>query len=102
MRRPRLIILCGVPGAGKSTFALRVSDRWEGISFASETFANELGAAARSASGDLSKEAISHAYSAMGCAVADALVTKTLVLAVGSFRGEEQRRRFRDIAGSAG
>jgi len=102
MGRQRLIIVCGVPGSGKSTFALRVIDRWGAVSFASETFAEELGAAARSASGDLTKHAIVHAYSAMGAAVAAALATCELVLAVGSFRAEEQRRRFRDIAKSAG
>ena len=38
MRRPRLIIVCGVPGSGKSTFALHVSDRFGAVRFASETF----------------------------------------------------------------
>src|SRR5436190_626720 len=98
MERSHLIIVCGVPGAGKSTFALRAVERWEGVSFASENFAEELGVAARTASGDLSKEAIVHAYSAMGAAVAGALPTNKLVVAVGSFRSAEQRRRFRDIA----
>jgi predicted kinase len=102
MARPRLIIVCGVPGSGKSTFALHAADRWGVISFASETFADALGAAARTASGDLSKEAIVHAYSAMAAAVADALSRHRLVIAVGSFRSEEQRGRFRDIATSAG
>jgi predicted kinase len=64
--RPRLIIVCGVPGSGKSTFALHAADRWGAVRFASETFAEQLGAAARTASGDLSKEAIVHAYSVMG------------------------------------
>jgi predicted kinase len=102
MGRPRLIIVCGVPGSGKSTFALHVADRWGAVGFASETFAEELGAAARTASGDLSKEAIAHAYAAMGAAVADALATNKLVIAVGSFRSEEQRSRFRAIAESSG
>src|SRR5262249_51242898 len=102
MARPRLIIVCGVPGSGKSTFALHAADRWGAISFASETFADALGAAARTASGDLSKEAIVHAYSAMAAAVADALSRHRLVIAVGSFRSEEQRGRFQDIATSAG
>jgi predicted kinase len=98
MARSRLIIVCGVPGSGKSTFALRAVDRWGAISFASETFADELGAGARTASGDLSKEAIIHAYAAMGAAVRGPLAADKLVVAVGSFRAEEQRRRFRDIA----
>ncbi len=102
MARPRLIIVCGIPGAGKSTLALRAVERWDAVSFASETFAEALGTAARTASGDLSKEAIAHAYSAMAAAVADALSTHRLVIAVGSFRSEEQRRRFRDIATSGG
>ncbi len=102
MARPRLIIVCGIPGAGKSTLALRAVERWDAVSFASETFAEALGAAARTASGDLSKEAIAHAYSAMASAVADALSSPRLVIAVGSFRSEEQRRRFRDIAIRAG
>jgi len=101
MARSGLIVVCGVPGSGKSTFALRVVDRWGAISFASETFANELGAAARTDSGDLSKEAIVHAYSAMGAAVTASLATNKLVVAVGSFRAEGQRRQFRNIATSA-
>jgi predicted kinase len=100
MGRPHLIIVCGVPGSGKSTFAVRAADRWGAVRFASETFAEELGAAARTASGDLSKQAIAHAYAAMGAAVADALVTNKLVIAVGSFRSEEQRSCFRTIAKS--
>jgi predicted kinase len=99
---PRLIIVCGIPGSGKSTFALRVADRWGAVKFASETFAEQLGAAARTASGDLTKEAIAHAYSAMAAAVAGALTTSSLVTAVGSFRSEEQRSRFRAIAKSCG
>jgi predicted kinase len=38
----------------------------------------------------------------MGAAVADALATNKLVIAVGSFRSEEQRSRFRAIAKSSG
>jgi predicted kinase len=102
MGAARLIIVSGVPGSGKSTLALHVTDRWEGVRFASETFAEELGSAARTPSGDLTKEAIAHAYSAMGAAVADALATNKLVIAVGSFRSEEQRSRFRAIAKSSG
>jgi predicted kinase len=79
-----------------------VADRWGAIRFASETFADKLGAAGRTASGDLTKEAIAHAYSAMGAAVADALATNQLVIAVGSFRSEEQRSRFRAIAKTSG
>jgi len=102
MGRPCLIIVCGVPGSGKSTFALRAVGRWQAVSFASETFADKLGPTARTVSGDLSKEAIAHAYSAMGSAVTASLATSRLVVAVGSFRAEEQRRRFRDIARSRG
>jgi predicted kinase len=102
MERQHLIIVCGVPGAGKSTFALRAVERWKAVSFASETFADELGAAARTAFGDLSKEAILYAYSAMAAAVIEALATEKLVIAVGSFRAKDQRSRFRDIARSAG
>jgi predicted kinase len=98
----RLIVVCGVPGSGKSTFALRAAERWGAVRFASETFAEQLGAAARTASGDLTKEAIAHAYSAMGAAVAGALTTNKLAIAVGSFRSEEQRSRFRAIAKSCG
>jgi predicted kinase len=98
----RLLIVCGVPGSGKSTFALRAAEQWGAVRFASETFAEELGSAARTPSGDLTREAIAHAYSAMGAAVADALATNKLVIAVGSFRSEEQRSRFRAIAKSSG
>jgi uncharacterized protein len=102
MAPSHLIVACGIPGSGKSTFALHAADRWGAIKFASETFAEQLGAAARTASGDLTKEAIAHAYSAMGVAVANALATNKLVIAVGSFRSEEQRSRFRAIAKSCG
>jgi len=102
MTRHRLVIVCGIPGSGKSTLALRAVERWGAVSFASETFAEELGAAARTASGDLSKEAIAHAYSAMAAAVAVSLLRNRLVVAVGSFRSEEQRRRFRAIATNVG
>jgi hypothetical protein len=101
MGSKRLIIVCGVPGSGKSTLALRAVDRWGAVSFASETFAKELGAAGRTSSGDLTKQAIAHAYAAMAAAVTTALATRDLVVAVGSFRAEEQRKRFRDIAKSA-
>ena len=102
MEKPRLIIVCGVPGSGKSTLARHAVERWGAVSFASETFAAQLGAAARGPSGDLTKEAIVHAYAAMGAAVAACLAAGQLVLAVGSFRAEDQRRRFRDIASGAG
>jgi predicted kinase len=102
MERPCLIIVCGVPGSGKSTFALHAADRWGAVRFASETFAAELGAAARTISGDFSKEAIAHAYAAMAAAVREALTKNHLVVAVGSFRSEEQRRWFRDIGTSSG
>jgi predicted kinase len=102
MIQPHLIIVCGVPGSGKSTFASRAADRWRASRFASETFANELGDAARTVSGDLSRQAIVHAYSAMAIAVRDSLASNKLVVAVGSFRSDEQRRRFRDIARDVG
>jgi predicted kinase len=98
MGKSRLIIVCGVPGSGKSTFALHAAERWGAARFASETFAEQLGDAARNAAGDLSTEAIVHAYAAMGAAAMNSLETHKLVVAVGSFRSEEQRRRFRDIA----
>jgi predicted kinase len=95
------MIVCGIPGSGKSTFARHVARRWNASWFASETFANELGAAARSVSGDLSKEGIEHAYNAMAIAVRESLAKNKLVIAVGSFRSEKQRGHFRDIAASA-
>src|ERR1700687_1717991 len=98
MGQQHRIIVCGVPGAGKSTLARHVVDRWGAVSFASETFAAELGGAGRTSSGDLTKQAIVHAYAAMGAAVTASLAAGALVLAVGSFRTEDQRRRFRDIA----
>jgi predicted kinase len=102
MGRSCLIIVCGVPGSGKSTFALHAADRWGAVRFASETFAGELGASARTISGDLSKEAIAHAYAAMAAVVRESLTKNHLVVAVGSFRSEEQRRWFRDIGTSSG
>jgi predicted kinase len=101
-QRPNLVIVCGVPGSGKSTLARYVADRSGAVWFASETFAEELGADARTPAGDLSKEAIAHAYSAMALAVEDALASNKTVIAVGSFRSEEQRRRFRDVARRSG
>ena len=102
MKIPCLMVVCGVPGSGKSTFAFRAAERWGAVRFASETFAEELGTAARTVSGDLSKRAIAHAYSAMGAAATDALAKHRLTVVVGSFRSEELRRQFRDIAESAG
>ena len=98
----RLIIVCGVPGAGKSTLARHAVERWNAISHASESFASELGAAARGASGDLTPQAIAHAYAAMAAAAKASLQTSPLVLAVGSFRAEVQRRQFRDMAAAMG
>src|SRR5262249_56053948 len=95
MGRHRLIIVCGIPGAGKSTLAHRAVERWAAVSFASETFAEELGAAARTASGDLSKEAIAHAYSAMAAAVAEALSRNELRVPVPSLPSPAQPPRFR-------
>jgi predicted kinase len=102
MTKLHLLIVCGIPGAGKSTLARRVVERWGGVSFASETFAAQLGDAARTASGDLSKQAIVHAYAAMGTAAAAALALNKLVSVVGSFRSVEQRRRFWDLGIAAG
>ncbi len=102
MGRPRLVIVCGVPGSGKSTFAIRAADRWGAVRFASETFAEELGSDARTASGDLSRQAIAYAYAAMGAAVTNALMENKQTIAVGSFRSEELRERFRDIAKNVG
>ena len=69
MTKRSLIIVCGVPGAGKSTFAHHAVDRWGAVSFASEIFAGALGAAARTPAGVLTKQAMRQAYSAMGAAV---------------------------------
>jgi predicted kinase len=98
----RLIIVCGVPGAGKSTLARHAADRWKAVSHASETFASELGEAARNASGDLTPQAIAHAYRAMAEAAKLSLQTNPLVLAVGSFRAPAQRQQFRDMAAEVG
>jgi predicted kinase len=98
MENPHLLIVCGVPGAGKSTLALHMIGRWRAVSFASETFADALGAAGRTSSGDLTEQAIALASSAMADAVAASLATSKLVLAVGSFRTREQRMRFRSVA----
>ena len=68
------------------------------MSYASENFTEALGAAARTPSGDLSKEALTHAYSAMEDSVTAALANHRLVVAVGAFRSKIQRRRFREIA----
>ena len=102
MGTPHLIIVCGVPGAGKSTLARRAAARWSAVTFASETFAETLGSAARSNSGDLTGEAVAHAYAAMGKAVAAALARHNLVVTVGSFRSRDQREHFRKLAAERG
>jgi predicted kinase len=101
MSTPHLTILCGVPGAGKSTLADYFASRWGAVVFASETFAAKLGSAARGQSGDLTAEAIAHAYRAMATAASHSLLAGKLVVVVGSFRSERQRESFRQIARKA-
>jgi predicted kinase len=96
--KPRLIILCGVPGAGKSTLAEHLRSRWGAVVFASENCAAELASGGRGPSGDLTVEAIEHAYSAMIGAASRFLLPGNLVVVVGSFRSERQRNGFRRIA----
>jgi predicted kinase len=98
MRTPQLLILCGVPGAGKTTLARHLTKRWRFSAFASETFADELGSVARTAAGDLSEAARTYAYSRMAELTATSLAAKKAAVVVGSFRSDFQRRRFRDIA----
>lgn len=98
LKERRLIIVCGVPGAGKSTFADRMAKQWSATSFASEVFTRALGDGARDATGDLTREAIARAYADMAMAVADALKVGNLVVAVGAFRSEALRHRFRQLA----
>lgn len=93
-----LIIVCGVPGAGKSTFAERLATDWSAKSFASESFTRVLGEAARDESGDLTREAVARAYAEMEKAVADAMKVANLVVAVGAFRSETLRNNFRRLA----
>jgi predicted kinase len=97
-----LIILCGVPGAGKSTLARHAVDHWQAASHASENFASQLGPNARDSAGDFTPEAIAYAYRAMAAAVKTSLKQNRLVLAVGSFRAADQRRHFREIGGAVG
>jgi len=97
-----VVIVCGAPGSGKSTWARHVVDRWRAASFDSVAFTKEVGAAARNAAGDLTPEAMAHAYAAMACAMADAVASNRLIVAVGSFRSEQQRRQVRDAARGAG
>ena len=52
---------------------------------------------ARDSAGDLTQQAIAYAYTAMATAVKTSLSVNPLVLAVGSFRSEDQRRQFREI-----
>ena len=98
MKTPHLMIVCGVPGAGKSTLARHACARWGAITFASETFAEQLGPTGRSASGDLTREAVAHAYDAMAKAAELSLGNRDLVLVAGSFRSQDQRERFRQLA----
>jgi predicted kinase len=101
MNRPQLIILCGVPGAGKSTLADHLGRQWGADVFASENFAAELGSAARGPSGDFTAGAIAHAYFGMATAASRSLLDGKLVVVVGSFRSEHERHRFREIARKA-
>ncbi len=101
MKRPQLIILCGVPGAGKSTLADHLGRQWGADVFASENFAAELGSAARGPSGDFTAGAVAHAYFAMATAASRSLLDGKLVVVVGSFRSEHERHRFREIARKA-
>ena len=98
MTTTRLLIVCGVPGAGKSTLTRHAAERWGAITFASETFAEQLGPTGRSASGDLTREAVAHAYAAMGQAAEESLGKHDLVVVAGSFRSQDQRERFRKLA----
>ncbi len=98
MRAPQLLILCGVPGAGKSTLACHLTKLWRFSAFASETFANELGSVARTAAGDLSEAGKTYAYSRMAALAAAGLADKKAAVVIGTFRSDIQRRRFRDIA----
>jgi predicted kinase len=100
--RQTLMIVCGVPGAGKSTLARHAVNRWMAVSYASESFASQLGPAARDTAGDLTSQAIAHAYAAMAAAVKRSLKLHPLVLAAGSFRAEDQRRQFREIGALVG
>lgn len=100
--RHHLIIVCGVPGAGKSTLAWYVVERFKAIVHASENFASQLGSAARNDAGDLTPPAIAHAYTQMAIAVNSSLSAYPLVLAVGSFRSQDQRRQFREIGAHLG
>lgn len=97
-----LVIVCGVPGSGKSTWARHVAGRHPAVTLDSVAFTQELGAAARDAAGDLTREAMIHAYAAMAKAAAEAVASSPLVLAVGSFRSAQQRAGVRDAARTAG
>lgn len=99
MDRQHLLIVAGMPGAGKSTLVRRVVDRWGALSFESDIFLGESG---RAPSGDFTDDALARVYPAMSEAAAAALATKRLVLASGSFRAANQRALFREVAKKAG
>jgi predicted kinase len=61
-----------------------------------------LGPHARNSAGDLSDKAIEYAYDTMEREVAKALTKFNLVLAVGSFRSERRRNRFRGVGEQRG
>lgn len=42
MKRPRCIILCGIPGSGKSTYALNYIEKFGGIHLSSDSIRQEL------------------------------------------------------------
>jgi len=102
MSARHIMIICGVPGAGKSTLAAHVVERWGAVAHESDDFVNGLIEGGRTSAGDFTDEALEQAYQSMGNAVVESLKTHWLVLAVGAFRTVDQRKMFRQIADQAG
>lgn len=93
----RLILITGIPGAGKSTAAAHIVKRWGATVLESDQFVDHT---MMTSTGDFTESALASSYQAMSRAVRESLQTDRLVVAVGSFRELRQRDLVRHAAQS--
>jgi predicted kinase len=99
----KVLIVCGMPGAGKSTFAQCIGSATDSMIFESDEYLRQLygeGGAGHDAAGDFTSEALARVYQAMLAGVRAALAAqfRGLILIVGSFRSFDQREMFRNLS----
>jgi len=99
----RVLVVCGIPGSGKSVFAQHLASNCRSIIFESDHYLSQLYSRRElglDASGDFTAEALDNVYLAMAAGVRSALAggVQGLVLVVGTFRRPEQRSMIREIA----